>query len=485
MMKDIVKMTAAELELALENRELSSWEITSAFLDRIDEKRDLNMFISVCREAALKKAEEADASFASAIKKIPFAVKDNIAVAGEKMTCASHILDGFVPPYTSSAVERLGGIVLGKTNLDEFAMGSSCEKSIIGATVNPYSKEIKYSAGGSSGGSAVSVASFSSPWALGSDTGGSARQPASFCGIVAMKPTYGLVSRFGLTEFVSSMDTVCPMTKNVYDNALMLGLMAGHDCRDMTSCGRESYVGEFISGLDGAASLGGLRIGIVDGYEKICSEDVIKCTRRAAEKLEGLGASVGMCSMPAHGSMLGAYLVISEAECSSNLSRFDGLKYGMTLDGEDYREIVRGTRASRFGDEVKRRIIAGGYALSETYGGNYYPQIKGIRAEMVAFADKIFEEYDILLTPTTSETAFELGKYDDDPTKLYMSDVFTVFANLTGIPSLSIPSGGDGSLPCGVSLMSKKYGEPLLYRVAYALENELCGYIKAEVREIE
>lgn len=476
----ITDMTVSSLAAAVEKGELTSREITEAYLNRIGETEGrINAYITVCAEKALEAAEEADKRDISAVKKLPFAVKDNIAVGGVKMTCASRMLENFVPTYTAGVVEKMGGIVLGKTNLDEFAMGSSCEKSIIGATRNPISTDC--SAGGSSGGSAAAVCARSAPWAVGTDTGGSARQPSAFCGVVSIKPTYGLVSRYGVTEFASSLDTVCPITRNVYDCALMLEQMAGHDARDMTSVDRADYSEEYTSAIAKNSGVRGLRIGLADDFEPLCGDAVVSCTLRAAEKLEKLGAVVERVKMPDSDSVLGAYLVISQAECSSNFSRYDGLKYGFSADGEDYREIMRNSRAHGFGDEVKRRILAGSYALSESHGGNFYGEIKRIRSDIRLEAEKIWERYDVVLSPTASDCAFRLGSYDADPTKLYGSDIFTVFANLVGIPAIQLPSGGDGVLPCGISLMSGKYSEPLLFSVASVLESELKDYVSAEV----
>lgn len=476
----ITDMTVSSLASAVEKGELTPGEITAAYLCRIGETDEkINAYITVCADKALEAAAKADRGDVPAVKRLPFAVKDNIAVSGVKMTCASRMLENFVPQYNASVVEKMGGIVLGKTNLDEFAMGSSCEKSIIGATCNPISPE--RSAGGSSGGSAAAVCAKCAPWALGTDTGGSARQPSAFCGVVSMKPTYGLVSRFGVTEFASSLDTVCPITRNVYDCALVLEHMAGNDARDMTSVDKADFAGEYTSAIDENRGVHGLRIGLTEDFEPLCGDAVISCTLRAAQKLERLGASVERVKLPEADSVLGAYLVISQAECSSNLSRYDGLKYGCSAYGDDYREIMRNSRAYGFGDEVKRRILAGCYALSESHGGNFYSAVKRIRSDIRREAEKLWERYDVILSPTSSDCAFRLGSYDEDPTKLYGSDIFTVFANLTGIPAIQLPSGGDGLLPCGVSLMAGKYSEGLLFSAASVLEGELKDYISAEV----
>lgn len=482
---NINEMTVARLCDLIERRELSSLEITEAYLRRAVETESYGAYITLCERRARGKASLADNEYSekggemSALKLVPYAVKDNIAVGGVKMTCASRMLENFVPRYTAAVVEKAGDVILGKTNMDEFAMGSSCESSYFGPAHNPHSFDC--SPGGSSGGSAAAVGLNSAPWALGTDTGGSARQPASFCGTVAMKPTYGLVSRRGAAALASSLDAVCPITKNVYDNALVLEAIAGHDRGDMTSTKRESFAGEFTRGIERGVS--GMRIGVPDSSEfaPFCSPDTLRCMRRAAETLEKLGAVLVPVEMSDPESVLGAYLVISQAECSSNMSRYDGLKYGLHADGADYREIMKNTREEGFGDEVKRRIIGGTYALSRRMGDGVYGEIKSIRAGICRFSDGMFLKCDAVLLPTSAGEAFRLGSHDADPTSLYWSDMFTVFANLASIPAISIPSGGNGVLPCGVELMGAKNSEALIYRAAYALEAELGEYVKAEV----
>lgn len=479
----ITEMTVASLVEAVEKKELSSVDITKAYIERANETEDIvNSYITLCPTLALEAAERADKADIPAIRKIPFAVKDNVAYSEVKMTCASHMLENFVPSYTATAVEKMGGVVLGKTNLDEFAMGSSCEKSYFGVTHNPVAPE--HSAGGSSGGSAACVKACSAPWSIGTDTGGSARQPSAFCGVVSIKPTYGLVSRYGVAELASSLDTVCPITKNVYDCAMVLENMAGHDKRDMTSTSRESYVGEFTSAIKKEYGIRGLRIGLMDGFEKYCDEAVTKSTLRAAEIAEKLGANVERTKMLSGDETLGAYMVISQAECSSNLSRFDGIKFGYRADGEDYREIMRKSRSEGFGDEVKRRIMSGCYALSESHGGNFFAGIKGIRSRIIREAAKLFEKYDIIMLPTAAGCAFKLGSFDTDPTMLYASDMFTVFGNLTGVPALQLPSGGNGVLPCGISLMAASNCDKLLFSAASVLEAEMKEYVSAEVGNV-
>jgi len=479
MNREIIKMTVSELLGSLESRKLSSREITEAFLSRISEVQDeLNAYITVDCEKAMGDADRADEKRRSGevcetLLGLPAAVKDNMAVRGMKMTCASKILGDFVPPYSASAVEKSGTVVLGKTNLDEFAMGSACTRSIIGASKNPL--DTSRSAGGSSGGSAAAVASFSSPWALGTDTGGSCRQPASFCGIVSMKPTYGLVSRYGVTELASSMDTVCPMTRTVYDNALILDAIGGRDCRDMTSLDLPCSMTERI-----AEGVRGMKIGLMRGAEKYCEEGMVRSLMRGARIFEKLGASVEPIDLPSPQSIADSYFVIVSAECSSNFARYDGLKYGLSAAGDSYAEIMANTRDAGFGDEVKRRIMAGAYVLSTTISGDRYEKVRSLRRRLRDEVDAIFEKYDLILMPTTAGCAFGISDFDRDPSMMYMSDCFTALANLTGHPAVTLPCGGDGRLPYGAMLMGARMNDAAVYRAAFALECELNYTVRSE-----
>lgn len=481
--KQILEFTVAELSELLHKREISSAEVTEAYIQRIDEADGaVSAYITKTPDLAREKARRADEVLAEEsdlppLCGIPFAVKDNIAVQGCRMTCASKILEDFVPPYTATVVDRSCGIVLGKTNLDEFAMGSSGEKSIIGASHNPINTE--YSAGGSSGGSAAAVAAKMTPWALGTDTGGSARQPAAFCGIVAMKPTYGMISRYGVTELASSMDTVSPMARTVYDNAAVLEAIAGRDVRDMTSI---DPAGSFTENID--AGVSGLKIGLMRGMERYANVGQALAVERAAKMLEKLGAVVEIVDIPDPAPVLNAYVVITEAECSSNLARYDGLKYGYSANGESYAEIMANSRSFGFGEEVKRRIMAGAYVLSSTISGDRYRHVQILRQNLCEHVDGVLARYDAILMPTASGTAFRLSGFDSDPTALYNSDCFTVTANLTGCPAITLPCGGDGELPYGAMLMGARLTEDKLYRIAFALECELKEYIAKEVRGI-
>lgn len=481
-MKEIPNMTAWELSAALEKREIRAVEAAKACFERIREREgQIHAFLAITEERGMAEAERADRMRASGeevspLCGIPYAVKDNFAVAGCPMTCGSGILTNFVPPYTATVCERAeaaGSVLLGKTNLDEFAMGSSTEKSIGGATTNPLDET--RSAGGSSGGSAAAVASGEAIWALGSDTGGSARQPAAFCGLVAMKPTYGLLSRYGLTEFASSLDTVSPITKDVTDNARILSVLSGKDPRDMTSL---SFSEDFAAGLDGGVR--GLRIGVASPGGVSCDAEMKKAVRRAAILLEGLGATVEETALPPSRHALEAYLVISSAEMSSNLARFDGIRYGMPGAGDGAEERMRDTRSANLGGEVRRRMLMGTYALLGDFGGTYYEAVCRVRDAVCRRMEELWARYDAVLMPTVSGEAFPLGSYDSDPTALYESDIFTILANLTGCPAITVPVW-NGGLPLGVTLMGKKRSEACLYRGAFAMEQAL----KSEKREGE
>ena len=481
-MKDITELTAAQLSACLHRRELSASDAASAYLGRMTlREREINAYITPTARRALEAAAEADRRLAGedapALCGIPYAAKDNLAVAGVRMTCASEMLADFVPDYTAAAVERAdraGGVLLGKTNMDEFAMGSSTERSIAGATRNPL--DVTCSAGGSSGGSAAAVAAHEAVWAIGSDTGGSTRQPASFCGLVSLKATYGLVSRRGMTELASSLDCVCPITRTVTDCALAMNLLAGQDTGDMTSFSSDE---DYTIGLD--AGVSGMRIGVVQPEVLAeCEPAVKRAMDRAVRLLEALGARIETVELPLE-MALEIYMVVAAAEASSNLARFDGLRYGSAKEGATASDQMRAAISAGFGDEVKRRILTGAYALSSTYGGGYYRKIKAAQATVCRETDAVLGPLDAVLLPTASGAAFRLGSYADNPTALYRSDCFTTIANLTGLPALQLPGGGDGHLPVGISFMGKKRSEKTLFRAAYALESELSAFLGREV----
>ena len=480
-MRNLTDRSAAELAEALERREISSVELTMAYLSRMTaEEPRINAYITPTARLALEQASRADEMRKSGTRTsplcgIPYAAKDNFAVKGVPLTCASEMLRDFVPDYTAAVcgrIEEAGGVLLGKTNLDEFAMGSFCERSFAGPTRNPLDPE--RSPGGSSGGSAAAVAAGEAAWAMGSDTGGSARQPAAFCGLVSVKPTYGLVSRRGMIELASSLDTVCPIARTVEDCAMALTEMAGADPLDMTSFDSSEDYRRYLD-----EDPRGMTVGIAEGLDG-CSEAVLKALNRAAEKLGRLGVNIEPVTMPLD-MALEIYLIVASAEASSNLARYDGLKYGLHGEGATAAEKMRDARTRGFGDEVKRRIVTGTYALSSTYGGGYYRKVKAAQNSICLRTEEILGRYDAVLMPTASGSAFRLGSFADDPGALYRSDRFTTIANLTGCPAVQIPGGGDGDMPVGISLMGKKRSEGALIRLAAALERELEDDVRREV----
>ena len=404
---------------------------------------------------------------------IPVAVKDNICVKGGKTTCASQMLADFVSPYSATVWEKLqaaGCVLLGKTNLDEFAMGSSTENSAFHPTHNP--RDLSRVPGGSSGGSAACVAADEAPFSLGSDTGGSIRQPAAFCGVVGMKPTYGMVSRYGLVAFASSLDQIGPMTKTVADNALVLDAIAGYDCRDTTSIKR----GYTPMNREMKAGVKGLRIGLPkEMFGEGLSADVRKAVMNAAKTLEHLGATVKEVSIPSLKVALPAYYVLSSAEASSNLARFDGVRYGhRAAEYADLEELYLKSRSEGFGAEVKRRILLGTYTLSAGYFDAYYKKALQVRTLVIRELNAVLKDVDCLLSPVAPTTAYKIGEKTMSPLEMYLGDIDTVPVNIAGIPGLSLPCGLDrAGLPVGVQLMGATFSEPLLYRVGYALEEAL------------
>lgn len=474
----MTNMTLTALAAALSRREISAREVTQAYMNRIREADDrVGAFLSVDEENALRRADEIDAAGESApLLGIPVAVKDNICVKDRPMTCASRMLENFITPYSATAWEKLaqsGGILLGKTNLDEFGMGSTTENSAFHPTRNPH--DLTRVPGGSSGGSAAAVAAGMVPLALGSDTGGSVRQPASHCGVVGMKPTYGTVSRHGLTAFASSLEQIGPITRNVADNALALSSIAGRDAHDATSI-------DHPGGFDAQIGLGvkGLRIGLPkEMFAEGLHPEVRDAVLRAAKTLEFLGAMVTDVSLPSLKHALSAYYIISSAEASSNLARFDGIRYGRRTENfTDLEELYVRSRSEGFGDEVKRRILLGTFALSEGYYEAYYKRALQVRTLVIRDFARIFSEVNCLLSPVAPTTAPKLGA-SANPVQTYLSDVYTVPANIAGIPALSMPCGADGSgLPIGVQLMGPAFSEPVLYRIGHALEAALGPVVK-------
>lgn len=471
---DLYKKTAHELSSLLQKREVSSEELTRSVLDRINKVEEkVKAFVTVTGEQALEQAREIDEKRArgeamSPLAGIPMAMKDNICTKGVTTTCASKILYNFVPPYNATVTEKLleaGTILLGKCNMDEFAMGSSNENSGFFPTRNPH--DLSAVPGGSSGGAAAAVAADEAVFTLGSDTGGSIRQPAAFCGVVGLKPTYGYVSRYGLIAYASSLDQIGPLTKDITDCALVLNVIAGHDPKDSTSAPVE--VPDFTRYL--VDDVKGLKIGIPKEYmgEGI-DPRIAAYLKQAAAKLEELGAMCEEVSLPHTEYALPAYYIIASAEASSNLARYDGVRYGLRVEAEDVISMFCKTRSQGFGEEVKRRIMLGTYALSSGYYDAYYLKALKVRTLIKRDFDQAFLKYDCLLTPTSPTTAFKFGEKVNDPLAMYLSDVCTIPINLAGVPGLSLPFGTVEGLPVGIQLIGKPFDEGTLLRVGYALE---------------
>ena len=456
------------LELKASLRSGSAEEYLCRLFEKI-EKSSLNAFTTLAREKAIEQARQFDKNPGQGLMAgVPIAIKECISTIGIETNCSSRILRGYVPPYDAHVVERLkaeGAIIMGKTNMDEFAMGSSTEMSAFGPTKNPWDQTCV--PGGSSGGSAASVAGGEAPCALGSDTGGSVRCPASFCGIVGLKPTYGLVSRFGLVAYANSLEQIGPLTHTVEDTALLMEIIAGHDWRDTTSAEKGSY----LAGLKGDVS--GLKIGIPKEYfGEGVNKEVEKAVWDAVSKLENLGAKWQEVSLPHTRYALAAYYVIAMSEASSNLARFDGLRYGLRQLGEDkdWHTTFSEIRAKGFGPEVKKRILLGTYALSAGYYGRYYLKALKVRTLIKEDFQRAFKDVDLLASPTMPIPAFKIGERINDPLSLYMADVFTVPINLAGVPAVSVPCGFAGRLPIGLQLMGPHFGEATVLRAAHAFE---------------
>ncbi|AZR72066.1 aspartyl/glutamyl-tRNA amidotransferase subunit A [Anoxybacter fermentans] len=471
--------TAHELRDMIWNREISVEELINAQFERIEEVEDkVKSYVTLNKEGALKKARELDEVIGRGeelgdLTGIPIAIKDNICTKGIRTTCSSRILENFIPPYNATVVEKLekaNTVMIGKTNLDEFAMGSSTENSAFFPTHNPW--DLERVPGGSSGGSAAAVASGEAVISLGSDTGGSIRQPAAFCGIVGMKPTYGFVSRYGLVAFASSLDQIGPFTRDVTDCALVMNYLAGHDDRDSTSALKEPE--DFTKAL--VADVKGLNIGVPKEYfgEGIDTE-IINKINECIKLLVKLGADAEEVSMPHTEAALPAYYIIAPAEASSNLARYDGVRYGYRAENtRGLLDMYNTTRSEGFGPEVKRRIMLGTYALSSGYYDAYYLKAQKVRTLIKDDFDRAFSKYDVLISPTTPTTAFKLGENVDNPLAMYMSDICTVPINLAGVPAISIPVGFDSNgLPIGLQIIGKHFAEATILRVAYTLEQEL------------
>ena len=472
---ELYELTVHELRDKLANKEVTSKEITESFIKRINEKEaDVKAFVNTTIDEALKKAEDVDKKIkegqASSFAGIQIGIKDNICTKGVKTTCSSRMLENFVSPYDATVMEKINNedlVMLGKLNMDEYAMGASTEYSYFKKTSNPW--DLNKVPGGSSGGSAAAVAASMVPWALGSDTGGSVRQPASFCGVVGLKPTYGLVSRYGLVAFASSLDQIGPITKDVEDNANLLNIIAGHDERDSTSANveKKDYTKALVNDVKG------LKIGIPKEYfgEGI-NPEVKEAVMKVAEKYKEMGATIEECSISVTDYALATYYILACAEASSNLGRFDGIRYGYRTENyNNLKDIYRNSRSEGFGPEVKRRIILGTYVLSSGYYDAYYKKALKVRTVVKQAFKELFKKYDVLLTPTSPTVAFDIGTRSNNPLEMYLADICTVSINIGGVPAISVPCGLDKQgMPIGFQLIGNHFDEETLYRAAYTYE---------------
>lgn len=475
----ILKMTAVELGQKIAAKEVSAVEATQAYLAQINKvEDDVNSFVTVDEQGAMKKATEVQAKIdrgelTGPLAGVPVAIKDNMCTKELLTTCSSKILENYWPTYTATAVEKLeaaGAIILGKTNMDEFAMGSTTETSYYGETKNPWN--LAHVPGGSSGGSCAAVAAGEAPYALGSDTGGSIRQPSSFCGVTGIKPTYGTISRYGLIAYGSSLDQIGPVAKDVTDCATILETIAGYDSKDSTSIKREVYA--FTAAL--TRDVKGLRVGIPKGYfGEGLNEDVKKSVLAAADVLRANGAIVEEFDLSLVEYAIPAYYVIASAEASSNLSRFDGVKYGFrAAEYEGLHEMYKKTRSEGFGAEVKRRIMLGSFVLSSGYYDAYYLKALRVKALIKQAFNDAFAKYDVILGPAAPTTAPKLGSSLSDPIQMYLGDIYTISVNLAGLPGMSVPCGFDAQgLPIGVQILADCFKENSMIRAGYAIEQAL------------
>ena len=480
-------MTAHELIKKIKNREMSSEEITVSILNRIKETGgNINAFVTVMGELAVKQAKEVDSKIKEGkpvgmLAGIPILIKDNINIKGTRTTCSSKILNDFVSPYDATVVKKIrsaDAIFIGKSNMDEFAMGSSTETSHFSVTKNPW--DIARIPGGSSGGSAAAVAAGQAVLSIGSDTGGSIRQPASLCGVVGLKPTYGRVSRYGLVAFASSLDQIGPITKDTTDAALLMNVISGYDDNDSTSVNLP--VPDYTEAL--MNNVRNIKIGIPKEYfSKGLDNDVKAAVMEAVKLLKSMGAQVKELSLPHTEYAVAAYYIIAPSEASSNLARYDGVKYGYRAneegEGVSLIDVYERTRGEGFGQEVKRRIMLGTYSLSSGYYDAYYLKAQKVRTLIKQDFDKAFGEVDVIITPTAPTTAFKIGEKTEDPLKMYLSDIYTISANLAGIPGISIPCGFDKEgLPIGLQLLAKPFGEETIFRTAYSYEQNTGWHLK-------
>ncbi|HNX64879.1 MAG TPA: Asp-tRNA(Asn)/Glu-tRNA(Gln) amidotransferase subunit GatA [Oscillospiraceae bacterium] len=474
---DVTSLKISDMREMLDKKEISAAELTSEYIKRIKEfDSKIESYITVTEEIAMEQAKAAQAKIdkgeATALCGIPLAIKDNICTEGVKTTCASKMLENFIPPYNATVMEMLnsqGIVMLGKTSMDEFAMGGSTQTSAFKKTKNPF--DINCIPGGSSGGSAACVSASLAAGALGSDTGGSIRQPASFCGVTGLKPTYGRVSRYGLVAFASSLDQIGPIAKNAHDCGIILNAVAGYDRHDGTASKKEtadytSKVGKDIKGMKIAVPH--------EFYDKGIDADVKASVLSAIEKYKEMGAEILECSMPSLKYAVAAYYLISSAEASSNLSRYDGIKYGHRSEkGDTFGELICNSRSEGFGEEVKRRILLGNYALSSGYYDAYYGKAMALKQKIVKEYADIFEKCDVILTPTAPSVAFEINENVTDPVKMYQADICTVTVNIASLPAISTPCGYNNSgMPIGMSIIGKHFDEATVIQMADAFEKQ-------------
>ena len=476
---NITELTVHELQEKLKNKELKITDIVKAYTDRINEKeKDVQAFVTTLTDEATNQAKEIEEKVNSGeisgeFAGIPIGIKDNMCTKGVKTTCSSGMLENFVAPYDATVIENLNNeniIDLGKLNMDEFAMGGSTEYSYFKKTRNPWN--LNKVPGGSSGGSAAAVAAGMVPWALGSDTGGSIRQPASFCGVVGLKPTYGLISRYGLVAFASSLDQIGPITKDVYDSAMLLNLIAGHDEKDTTSIDREKV--DYTKCLKNDVK--GLKIGVPKEFVgEGMNKEVKEALEQAMETYKELGAEIEEFSLDIAEYSLATYYIIACAEASSNLGRFDGIRYGYRAkEYKNLRELYKKSRSEGFGAEVKRRIILGTYVLSSGYYDAYYKKAQQVRTLVMKQFEEAFEKYDVILTPTSPTVAFDIGSKTNNPLEMYLTDICTVSVNIAGLPGISIPCGVDSQgMPIGMQLIGNKFCEETILNAAYTFEQKI------------
>ena len=475
---NITDLTVHELKEKLDKKELTISEVTKAYVDRIVEKEDdIKAFVTTLTDTALEQAKIIEekvnnGEITSEFAGIPIGIKDNMCTKGIRTTCSSKMLENFIAPYDATVIEKVnaeGMIDLGKTNMDEFAMGTTTEHSVFKTTSNPW--DLNKVPGGSSGGSAAAVAAGMVPWALGSDTGGSIRQPAAFCGVVGLKPTYGLVSRYGIVAYASSLDQVGPITKDVTDAAMLLNVIAGYDEKDSTSANIEKK--DYTKALKN--DIKGLKVGVPKEYfaEGINSE-VKQAVLNAIEEYKAMGAEVEEFSLPIAQYALATYYIIACAEASSNLGRFDGIRYGYkSPNSENLWDIYVNSRTEGFGDEVKRRIILGTYVLSSGYYDAYYKKAQQVRTLIKNEFNKAFEKYDILIVPTAPNVSFDIGSKTNNPIELYMEDLCTVPINVAGVPAISIPCGlTENGMPIGMQIIGKHFDEETILNAAYTYEQK-------------